>query len=304
MKRSYFSILFALFIGATMFSACGVRAQTQQQQQQEEERRIYIQLWSLNRYVGADFRGTIESVAQMGYAGVELFGFNNGMWFGLTPTEVREIVEETGMRIVSSHVHKALAPEPKETDWDAIWEFWELAFQAHREAGIKYLVDPAVGAARLQTLEHVLAYAEYFNEIGRRAAAYGLRFGYHNHAWELEIKHNGQSVWDILIENTCPELVFFQLDVYWVARANSSDYVVELFNRFPGRFHLLHIKDTGALGAPDIGIMNFEYIFNNLENSGAMYMIVEIERVEDQMGAAAASIEYLKSVPWFRNNYR
>jgi sugar phosphate isomerase/epimerase len=302
MKKNYFFLILALFVTASMFSACG-QAQGQRQGQVEQEKRFTIQLWSVNRAVGADFAGTIAALAEMGYTGVEMFGYRDGQWFGMAPAEVRRIVEDAGMEMVSSHVNRALAPNPEDTDWDAIWAFWDMAFDAHIEAGIKYLVDPAVGGERLQTLEHVLAYAEYFNEIGRRANARGLRFGYHNHAWELEIMHDGQSVWDILIENTCPELVFFQLDLYWVVRARNNQYILDLFDRFPGRFHSLHVKDTGALGAPDIGIMDFPLVFNNLENSGAMHMIIEIERVEDQMEAARQSIEYLRSVAWFRNNY-
>ena len=298
MKKNYFAFILTLLVGVSMFLSC-----TQAQEQTEQERRFIIQLWSLNRHIATDFEGTINALAEMGYTGVEMFGYGNGQWFGMAPAEVRRIVEEAGMEIVSSHVRLPLPPEPADADWDYIWAWWDIAFNAHIEAGIKYLVDPMVAPDRLQTLEHVLAYAAYFNEIGRRANARGLRFGYHNHAWELEIMHDGKSVWDILIENTCPELVFFQLDLYWVVRAQNNDYVLDLFNRFPGRFLSLHVKDTGALGAPDIGIMDFERIFNHLENSGAMYMIVEIERVEDQMAAARESIEYLRGVSWWRNTY-
>ena len=296
MKKNYFAIVLTLIMGVSMLTSCA-----QAQAHEQEERKAFIQLWSLNRHAGADFEGTINALAEMGYVGIEIFNFRDGGWFGRTPAEVRAIVEGAGMTILSSHVNMPLALEPADTDWDAVWAFWDQAFEAHAAAGIRYLVDPAVNRNRLQTLEHVLAYAEYFNEIGRRANARGLRFGYHNHDWELTIMHDGKSVWDILIENTCPELVFFQLDLYWVARARSSQYVVDLFNRHPGRFHLFHVKDTGALGAPDIGIMDFPLIFSNLENSGVQHMIVEIERVEDQMLAAQQSIEYIKTAPWWRN---
>ena len=299
MKKNYFALILSLLVSMSIFSSC---AQAQAQAE-EQERRFTIQLWSVNSAIFADFEGTIAALAEMGYTGVEMFGYRNGQWFGRQPAEVRRIIEDAGMELISSHVNHPLPPDPADADWDAIWEWWDVAFDAHLEAGIKYLVDPAISASRLQTLEHVLAYAEYFNEIGRRANARGLRFGYHNHDWELTIMHDGKSVWDILIENTCPELVFFQLDLYWVVRARDNAYVVDLFNRFPGRFLAFHVKDTGALGAPDIGIMDFEYIFNNLDNSGVMYMIVEIERVEDQMAAARESIEYLRGVSWWRNTY-
>ena len=299
MKKNYFALILALLVSVSMFSACTGPTEAQEQQ----EKRAFIQLWSLNQHAPRDFEGTINALAEMGYAGVEMFGYGNGQFLGIAPAEVRRIVEGAGMKMLSSHVRLPLPPEPADADWDYIWAWWDVAFDAHIEAGIKYLVDPMIAPDRLQTLEHVLAYAEYFNEIGRRANARGLRFGYHNHDWELTIMHDGQSVWDILIENTCPELVFFQLDLYWVVRARNNEYVLDLFDRFPGRFLSFHVKDTGALGAPDIGIMDFERIFNNLENSGVMYMVVEIERVEDQMAAARASIEYIKNATWWRNTY-
>jgi len=298
MKKNYLALILTLFVGISLFSACA----QQGQRQEEQERKFNIQLWSVNSAARADFAGTIAALAEMGYTGVEMFGLRYGQWFGLEPAEIRRIAEEAGVELISSHVNHGLPPNPEDADWDAIWAWWDVAFDAHVEAGIKYLVDPAVGRDRFQTREHVLAYAEYFNEIGRRANARGLRFGYHNHDWELTIMHDGQSVWDILIENTCPELVFFQLDLYWVVRARDNAYLVDLLNRHPGRFLAFHVKDTGALGAPG-GIMDFPLIFNNLENSGVMYMIVEIERVADQMAAARESIEYLRGVSWWRDTY-
>ena len=298
MKKNFLILFIAIFACVGMFSACT------QPQETKSDQGFIIQLWSVNNSTRQDFEGTIRQLAEMGYTGVEIFDFTwgNGTWFGLQPAEVRRIADYYGVELVSSHLHRVLAPNPEETNWDAIWAYWDRAFDAHLEAGIRYLVDPAVRPDRLQSREHVLAYAEYFNEIGRRAAARGLSFGYHNHDWELTIMHDGQSVWDILIENTDPEYVFFQLDLYWVVRARNNQYVVDLFNRHPGRFHHLHVKDVGALGGEN-SIMDFPLIFNNLENSGAMYMIVEIERVPDQMAAARQSIEYLRTVDWWRDTY-
>ena len=290
MKKNYFALILILLVSMSC---------AQEQRQTEQEKRIFIQLFSVNSVIQSDFSGTIAALAEMGYTGVELFGYDNGTWFGKSPAEIRHIVEDAGMTIVSSHIRRALARNPEETNWDELWNFWDTAIQAHKEAGIKHMVIPSIGNDRLQSLEHVMAYAEYFNKLGARANAAGLRFGFHNHDWVLTNKIDGVSVLDIWLKNTDPEKVFFQLDLYWVVRAGKDP--VDYFNRFPGRFLSLHVKDTGVLGAP--GIMNFCCIFNHLENSGAMYMIVEIEGVEDQMVAARESIEYLRGVSWWRNTY-
>jgi sugar phosphate isomerase/epimerase len=293
MRRNYFSILLALLVSASMFSACGER-----QKEQEAERRIYVQLWSIRDAINADFTGTITQLAEMGYAGVELFGFNNGRWFGMSPTELRQAIEDVGMTIVSSHVARGLPQNPTDADWEAIWAWWDMAIEAHKEAGIKYMVTPSM-PSNIETLDELRRHIDYFNQIGARVSAAGLRFGYHNHAFEFR-EIEGEIWLDYMLNNTNPDHVFFQLDVYWVVRGGKD--VVDYFNRFPGRFISLHIKDKTRLGAP--GIVDLEHIFNNLENSGAMYMIVEVEEfVGTPMEDVEYSFNYLYNASWFRSSY-
>ena len=127
---------------------------------------------------------------------------------------------------------------------------------------------------RPDTMKDLQTYCEYFNEVGKRVAAAGMSFGYHNHAHEFE-KVEGKAVMlNYMLENTDPKYVFFELDVYWAVRGQASP--VELFQKYPGRFRLLHIKDHKELGQS--GMVGFDAIFNNIKTAGAENIVVEVER--------------------------
>ena len=57
-----------------------------------------------------------------------------------------------------------------------------------------------------------IAYAEYLNELGALARQQGQTLMVHNHDIEFEIVFGDQTVFDILMANTDPRNVVFQLD--------------------------------------------------------------------------------------------
>jgi len=76
--------------------------------------------------------------------------------------------------------------------------------------------------------------------MGEIAKKNGIRFGYHNHALEFD-KIDGQLPYDILVSQTDPLLVTFEMDLYWVTRGGHNP--IDLFKKYPGRFELWHVKD-------------------------------------------------------------
>ncbi|MDR0333140.1 MAG: sugar phosphate isomerase/epimerase [Dysgonamonadaceae bacterium] len=298
MKRNYFLLTLALLICASMFTSCNEA----KKEQSKTDKEIYIQLYSVRDDIRADYSATIAALAEIGFTGVEAFGYNNGQWFGMSPTEFKRSIEDVDMTLISSHVGRGLPDNPADTDWDELWAWWDTAIQAHKEAGITYMILPYINPDQLRTVENVQAYVDYFNKIGERTNAAGLRFGYHNHDFELTIEVDGMPVLDYMIQNTDPAKVFFQLDVYWVMEGGYD--VVDYFNKYPGRFDLLHIKDEMELG--ESGLMDFEHIFNNLDNSGARYMVVEVERYSEGMTpleSVGVSFDFLNDASWFRASY-
>jgi sugar phosphate isomerase/epimerase len=134
-------------------------------------------------------------------------------------------------------------------------------------------------------------YCEYFEKVGEKCNAKGIRFGYHNHSEEFK-ELEGVKIYDYMLQNTDPSKVFFQMDLHWV-RVGGAD-PVKYFEQYPGRFVLWHVKDKAEVGAS--GNMNFKEIFDNRQDSGVKYYIVEVEEYNfEPLVSVEKSLEYLNN---------
>jgi sugar phosphate isomerase/epimerase len=107
-------------------------------------------------------------------------------------------------------------------------------------------------------------------------------------------------MYDYMIENTNPEYVFFEMDVYWVVRGGKSP--VDYFNKYKNRFALLHIKDNKELGQS--GMVGFDAIFNNTDAAGTKHLIVEVEQYNfTPFESVKKSLEYLLNCPLVKKSY-
>jgi sugar phosphate isomerase/epimerase len=252
---------------------------------------IYVQLYSVRSDIKTDFKGTIARLGKMGYKGIEAAGYADGKFYDLSPDVFKKEIENSGMSVLSSHVGKRLNEDIAKTDWDEVWKWWEVAIQAHKTAGMKYIVMPSM--PKLKTLADLKSYCDYYNQIGERCNASGLRFGYHNHSFEF-VEIEGEMMYDYMIKNTDPTKVFFQMDVYWVVRGGQSP--VEYFNNYPGRFEILHLKDHKELGKS--GMVGFDAIFQNASKAGVKYLVVEVEKYNfTPFESVSMSLDYLLSHP-------
>ena len=127
-----------------------------------------------------------------------------------------------------------------------------------------------------------------------------MKFGYHNHAFEME-EIEGKVQIEYMIENTDPELVFYQIDVYWAVYGHYSP--ADLFNKYPGRFALLHIKDKKEIGQS--GMVGFDAVFGNAEVAGLEGYVVEVEgcRNEAALDGIRVSADYLRKAPFVKASY-
>lgn len=294
MKKRSYSFAAILLCGLLMISAC---TQGQKTETAPKGKDIYVQLYSVRDDIRSDYDATIAAVAEMGYTGVEAAGYNEGQFYGMSPADFKKSIEDAGMEVLSSHTSRPLADNPAETNWDETWAWWDTAIQAHKDAGMKYIVAPWMPTPA--TLADLQAYCDYYNQIGERCNAAGLRFGYHNHSFEFK-EIEGQLMYDYMIENTDPDKVFYQMDVYWVIEGGHDP--VAYFNKYPGRFEQLHIKDETEIGRS--GKVDFENIFNNVDESGAKYMIVEVERYTGTpLEGVKESYDYLNNATYYKESY-
>lgn len=259
---------------------------------------IYIQLYSVRDDIKQDFKGTIAKIAGMGFTGIEAAGYSDGKFYGLLPADFKKEVESRGLKMLSSHVGKSLHDDVAKTNWDEIWKWWDTAIQAHKAAGLKYIVVPSM--PKVKNLATLKAYCDYFNSIGEKCNAAGIGFGYHNHSFEFE-QVEGQMMYDYMLKNTDPTKVFFQMDVYWVVRGGQSP--VEYFSTYPGRFKMLHLKDNKELGQS--GMVGFDAIFQNTAKAGVRYMVLEVEHYNfTPLESVRKSIGYLLAHPGMKATYK
>lgn len=281
MNKNILKLSFLVLLSA--LAACNTSSSVHKNQKKE----IYLQLYSLRDDI-KNYEATLDSVVAMGYTGIEAENYNDGKFYGMSPVDFKKSIEDRGLEVLSSHVGKSLAENPADTDWNEIWAWWDTAIKAHKEAGMKYVVVPSMPTPK--TLADLKIYCDYYNQIGEKSNAAGMRFGYHNHSFEFK-EIEGELMYDYMLKNTDPEKVFFQMDVYWVGEGGKDP--VDYFNAYPGRFEVLHIKDEKELGKS--GKVDFEKIFNNISKAGTKHIIVEVERyTTTPYKGVRESCEYLK----------
>jgi sugar phosphate isomerase/epimerase len=263
---------------------------------------IGLQLYSLREEIGGNSENideVITKVGKMGYKYVEAANYADGKFYGLTPQAFKAKLAANGMFALSSHTGHALAEDISKTNWDEVWAWWDKCIADHKAAGMKYIITPSMPTPA--TLEGLQAYCDYYNKIGEKCAAAGLKFGYHNHNYEFEKKYpDGTVMYDYMVSHTDPSKVFFEMDVYWVVRGQRAP--VELFKKYPGRFLVLHIKDETELG--ESGMVGFDAIFKHIQTAGTKYLIVEVERYDlPHFESVQKSLDYLNNASFVKFDY-
>ena len=244
--------------------------------------KVAVQLYTIRDKVSEDYVNALKAVSEIGYRAVEFAGHPFGT---VKVEELRQLLERLGLKPVSAHVgFKSLEEEPEKV----------LGYAAR--LGLSYIVsEPNVRA--MKNVEDCLEAAEKMNRIGERARDADMRFGMHNHASEFEVMFNGKTAYEILVENTDPELVFFQPDVYWVKYAGYDP--VEIIRRLKGRCFLVHLKDMradGGIAELGQGIIDFKAVVEAGEASGVDWYIVENDRPSlDSIESIKLALKYLKN---------
>lgn len=284
-----FSMKKTMSIVALAFFASGIMVSCTPQKTQKE---VGIQLWSVRDDMKADPKGTIEKVGAMGYTFIEAAGYGDGKFYGMEPADFKALVDANGLNFYSSHCGQAV---PDSAGWETSMAWWDTCIAAHSAAGVKYIVQPFMDKVGYESISGVQRYCDYFNAIGEKCNAAGIRFGYHNHDHEFD-EIDGQIIYDYMLQNTDPAKVMFQLDLFWITKGGKN--AVDYFKMYPGRFELWHVKDQAEVGA---GPMDFKPIFENAEISGMKKFIVEVEEYNyTPLESIQKSLEYLQNADFVK----
>ncbi|MDR2918250.1 MAG: sugar phosphate isomerase/epimerase [Tannerella sp.] len=249
---------------------------------------IGLQIYSLGKELYEDVPGGLKKLKDYGYTYLELAGYKDGKINDIEMADFKKMCDDAGLRIVSTHVNPPVR-EYNDGNKQEILDFWKKAADDHAKIGVKLLIQP--GQPSTQSVEETSYVGEIFNEAGKIAKAAGMSFGYHNHHMEFarvvpggtkmdfgyrffgEKPEGEEVVYDCLMRNTDPSLVFFELDVYWAVMGQNDP--VEYLKKYPNRITVLHIKDRAILGQS--GMMNFEQIYKQAYANGIKNYFVELE---------------------------
>lgn len=247
-----------------------------------------LQLWTIRDDMAKDPKGVLKQLASFGYKQIESFEGGQGMYWGMSNLDFKKYMDELGMAIVSSHCDINTNFEKKAADAAAI--------------GIKYLICPWKGPQK--SIDNFKAFADEFNAKGEICRKNGIRFAYHNHDYSF-IEQSGQLGQDVMMKNTDPSLVDFEMDIYWVAAAAHDP--IAWFNKYPDRFKLCHIKDRSknpgtdnGKNSVDLGTGSIDYskVLKVAKEKGMEYFIVEQEAYPNgtPLEAVKTDAAYMKTL--------
>jgi sugar phosphate isomerase/epimerase len=253
-----------------------------------------LQLYSLREQLPRDVKGVIAKVAVAGYKQVETFGYSkeHGFW-GLSAVEFKKLLRSNGLTTPSGHY--GMDSFLKSGNINEIDDAIEAATILEQE----YVTIPYISPNLRQNANDIKSLTNWVNVAAKRVQNAGLKLGYHNHNFEFE-PVEGQMLMEALLKNTDPDLVDFEMDVYWVVRAGQDP--IQWLENYPGRFKLIHAKDMDKTDSKlntevGSGSIDFKKIFAVTKSEGVKYYIVEQENYKiDPYVSIAQSNKYLREI--------
>ena len=265
--------------------------------------KISVQLWTFASYIGFGeepenqqrLEEALAGLSEIGYRNVEPFSFN-----GLSAEEFKALLRKYDLKAPSRH-------------GDTTEATWDQHLADAKVLGQKFVGSGGFAAPGIGSYEDTLATAETMNRLGKRSVQNGTGkiFG-HNHQGEFRTMYPDpetgemKSAWQIIVENTDPRYVAFQVDVLWATDGGADP--VELLQQYPHRIKLLHIKDGINVADPvnatpvplGEGEMEFEPILRAAKGKVRYYVYEQDPPFDDPtfdpFASAQAGWDYLSTV--------
>lgn len=277
-NHTFFALVLALMLG---LMSCGESTTAEDQSSGSEPETMEstegqfggLALYTLRDTLAGDAKGVLKAVAEAGYRNIEAAGYSDGKFYGMTPAEFKAYLDEIGLVPVSTH------------HGDVTLDNADQMIADVKAAGFKYFVIPVppMGHFKFDPETRTLGMSEdleevmsIINTIAEKCSAAGLECLYHNHNFEFQENSNGVVPIEYFIENSNPEHLNFEMDLYWVTNAGADP--VAYFNKAPGRFKAWHVKDMddeGRFAPVGEGNIDFARILAEKELAGMEYYFVE-----------------------------
>ncbi len=262
--------------------------------------KVGVQLYTVRDLMKTDFAGTIARVASVGYKEVEFAGY-----FDHSPRDIRATLDKDGLTAPSCHV-----------GMDVVENHWPETIDAAHTIGHTFIVCPWIDEKERSAdgLKHA---AEVFNKAGEASKKAGIQFAYHNHWWEFgpNASLGGKLPYDNLLDSTDAILVKMEMDLGWISVAGKDP--VAYFERYPGRFPLVHVKDfkslpkiapdqlatfssktleEGDMTAPGSGIIDWKRIFSHSDEAGIQHYFLEHDAPKNPFATLTDGYKYLSTL--------
>ena len=282
---------------------------------------VGLQLYTIRDALSKDVTASIKNVSSIGYKHVETFynytkGSAEAKFWGLTVKDLKSLLDDNQLKTYSGHYQLNDFLTKGNGDDGAL----KYQIDVAAALGQKYLIVPIPPFSiwdKMQA-EDFQFMASQLNKAAEIAKKSGIKVGYHNHFWEFRTLANGDKGYDILLKETDPKLVCFEMDLFWVKKSGikPEDY----FSKYPHRFPMWHVKDMdknntavitgGALDQKpsmdilkgisyaEVGSGNINYIdiFKHQEESGLQHIFVEQDVItKDPFVSIKESFDYVKS---------
>jgi sugar phosphate isomerase/epimerase len=254
--------------------------------------KIGLQLYTVRDLMKKDFDDTLAKVAAIGYKEVEFAGY-----FDHSPKDVRAAVDRHGLTAPSAHI-----------EYKNLGEKFPEVIDAAKVIGHEYLVNPWIDEEIRKQPDGWKQAAETFNRAGEACKKASIQFAYHNHWFEF-LPVNGKLPYDLLLTDCDPNLVKMELDLCWITVGGQDP--LRYFDRYPGRFPLVHVKDVKRVppvtagGAQDFGssmkdmtevgsgIIDWKKIFAQSDKAGIKHYFVEHDNPKKPLESIKKSYDYL-----------
>ncbi len=266
-------------------------------EKQNQNYKMGYQLYSIRDEMAKQPVETLKALKEMGYEDFETYGYEpeKDTFYGFKSIEFKKILED--LALTTSSGHFGFSPFLNQSS-DDMKRFVDQCIVGAKTLGMSYITWPWI-APELRTIENFKLMAGKLNGIGEQITAAGLGFAYHNHGFEFE-DHNGETGFEIILKETDPSLVKFEIDMYWVM--HSSKFTpAELIKDQPKRYVMWHIKDMDKVSRDytELGNGSIDYtkLLPDPEESGLEFYFIEQggNYAHNSTQSAADSAKYFKS---------
>jgi sugar phosphate isomerase/epimerase len=256
---------------------------------------VGIQLYSLRAQIGKDLEAVVAKIAAAGYNDIETYGYTaaTDSFFGVKPADLKTLLKKYKLTSTSGHyqIDKFLLNDGPDDDVKKL-------IDVVKASGQTYLTVSSFNHSSTKTVADFAKVAKRFNAAGEICKKAGVQLAYHNHDSEFKML-DGASGYDTLLKESDGNLLKMELDLYWAVRGGQDP--VAMFNKFPGRFPLWHVKDRDkATGNKNTeignGTIDFKAIFKAAKASGMKHFYMEQENFDiDPYESIGKSSQYIKN---------